>query len=116
MTSVARKTHMPRLAASRCCSGSAKWCSRAGLWPSAWTAAAAWSVTPSLPFRREVAHLFVVVSFPGHDRLFVEIDRGRGRLRLPFESGGVPGIVRGRRGGNDSPEGMSHGKQIAYSE
>src|SRR5580700_5690856 len=95
MTSVARKIHMPRLAESRCCSSVAKWCSRAGLSaPWAWLGmvVAGLSDTGSLLVGASV-DFFVVISFPGYDGLFFEIESGGRRLSLPLEAGGVPWVV-----------------------
>src|ERR1700745_3269926 len=97
MTSWARNTHMPRLAAFFCWSSVAKWCRRAGV-SCACSSTAAGLVGNGalllLQLLRNLAHLVVVIGFPGHDRLLVEVE-GRGRRRgLPLQARGVPWIGR----------------------
>src|ERR1700752_2525673 len=88
MISVPRNSHMPRDAASRCCSTLAKWCRSSGPWTV--STAAGLSLNGYLLGSGDVA---VVVGFPGHFRRFVKIEGWRGRGRFPLQPGSAPGIV-----------------------
>src|SRR5258706_11441841 len=108
MTSVARKTHIPRLEASHCCSGSAKWCNSSGWLCSSWRRpTTVLSGNGDLLMVRCV-QLLVVVGFPGHDGLFVEVEGRRRGCGLPFKSSGVPGIVRRPLAIAHLPKGIDH--------
>src|SRR5580698_4054667 len=96
--SVARKSHMPREAASRCCSASTKWCNSSG--PCCSTA-----IGLSLNIHlRGSGNLFVVVCFPRYFWLLIEIESGWRRRGLPLQASCAPGVVRG-----DFP--VAHGPQ-----
>src|SRR5271165_84342 len=121
MTSVARKIHMPRLAELRCCSSVAKWCSRAGLCRPSWTEGCAVVLSDNFHLllflvRVRGVDLVVVVGFPGHDGLFVEVEGRRRRLRFPFESGGIPRVVRSGLAVTHRPEEVDHGQHVADAE
>src|ERR1700674_808039 len=120
MTSWARNTHMPSLAAFFFCPAVAKWCRSAGF------SCAGSSTTARLVCNgdlllirnllRNLAHLVVVIGFPGHDRLLVEVE-GRGRrVGLPLQAGGVPWVRRGRLAVAHGPHEVDHGQQIADGE
>src|SRR5689334_8845414 len=81
-TSVARKTHMPKVVVSRCCSSVAN-CSR--------NARAAESNKAKF-----LLHALVIVCRPRHLRGHFKIVLGRRGGRFPFQARGPPGI-RGRR-------------------
>src|SRR6266852_2915841 len=117
MTSWARNTHMPRLAAFFCCSSVAKWCRSAGF------SCACSSTTAGLVCNgdlllllllRNLAHFVVVIGFPGHDWILVEVESRRRRVGLPLQAGGVPWI--GWRGFAvaHGPHEVDHGQQVAY--
>src|SRR5215468_63752 len=92
MISVMRKIHMPRLAAFLCCSSVAKWCRRAGFsWASASTVAGG-RVCNRDPLS-VLIDCVVVVGFPGHDGLLLEVVRRRRRRNRPLQPGSVPWIV-----------------------
>src|SRR6266478_9516306 len=116
MTSWARNTHMPRLAAFFCCSSVAKWCRSAGF-SCACSSTAAGLVCNGdlllLLLLRNLAHLVVVIGFPGHDRLLVKVE-GRGRrVGLPLQARGVPWVGRSRLSVAHGPHEVDHGQQIA---
>src|SRR6266852_8124996 len=119
MTSWARNTHIPRLAAFFCCSSVAKWCRSAGF-SCACSSTAAGLVCNGdlllLRLLRNLAHLVAVICFPGHDRLLVEVE-GRGRrVGLPFQTGSVPWVRRSRFAVAHRPHEVDHGQQVADGE
>src|ERR1700720_1592284 len=117
MTSWARNTHMPRLAAFFCCSSVAKWCRSAGFSCACSSTAAGLVCNGDLHLLRllgNLAHLVVVIGFPGHYRIPVEVEsRGR-RVGLPLQAGCVPWVRRGRLAVAHGPHEVVHGQQIAY--
>src|SRR2546427_850484 len=116
MTSWARNTHMPRLAAFFCCSSVAKWCRSAGFSCACSSTAAGLVCNGDLLLLRNLAYLVVVIGFPGHDRLLVEVE-GRGRrMGLPLQARGVPWVRRGRLAVAHGPHEVDHGQQIADGE
>src|SRR5258707_115757 len=116
MISVARNTHMPRLEASRCCWGSAKWCKSSGGCSSSWCRpTTVLSGNGDLLAVRSV-QLLVVVGLPGHDGFVFEVEGWRRRGGFPFESGGVPRTVRCRLAIAHGPKEINHGQQISDAE
>src|SRR6266852_7182172 len=116
MTSWARNTHMPRLAAFFCCSSVAKWCRSAGFSCAGSSTTARLVRNGDLLLLRNLAHLVVVIGFPGHDRLLVEVE-GRGRrVGLPLQADGVPWVRRGGLAVAHGPQEVDHGQQIADRE
>src|SRR5579859_7338103 len=113
MISVMRNTHMPREAASFCCSILSKWCCSMG-----WCAAcsgASWITTVRsdkccLPF------LGVIVDFFGHDRGYIEIVQRRRRRGLPLQAGCTPGIVACYLAEAQRIQKINHGQQVSDSE
>src|ERR1700758_734564 len=118
MTSVARKIHMPKLEASRCCSSLAKWWSSAGLWMSSCeeVGTAAWLSDNLGLLLLTGVDLVVVVGFPSHDRLLIKIECGRRRRSLPLKSRGLPGIIGRGLAVAHRPEEVNHGQKIADGE
>src|SRR5580704_1995456 len=110
MISVARNSHMPSDAASRCCSASTKWCRSSG--PCSSTAIGL-SLNGHLRGSRD---LFVVVGFPSHFWRFLEIKSGWGRRGLPFQAGRSPGVVVGDFSVTHGPQEINHGQHIADGE
>src|ERR1700739_1024711 len=95
MTSWARNTHMPRLAAFFCCSLVVKWCRSAGCSRACSSTTGGLVCNGDLLFLRNLGQVVIVIGFPGHDRLLIEVE-GRGRrVGLPLQAGSVP-WVRGR--------------------
>src|SRR5215471_4306291 len=88
MISVSRKTHMPKVEASFCCSISSKWCTSAG-----WCGCSA--VVVWLSNNGVLLIGSVMVRLFGDYRGFMEIVRGRRRSSLPLQPGGAPRIVAG---------------------
>ena len=83
MISVTRKIHMPRLAASFCCSSVGEVVQEGrvlvGFVVQPWLADYCATGTSSLD-------LVVVVGFPGHDRLLFKVERGRRRRNRPLQT------------------------------
>src|SRR6266852_6071791 len=103
MTSWARNTHMPRLAAFFCCSSVAKWCRSAGFSCAGSSTTARLVRNGDLLLLRNLAHL-------------VEVE-GRGRrVGLPLQACGVPWVRRGRLAVAHGPHEVDHGQQIADGE
>src|ERR1035441_5684195 len=103
ITSWARNSHMPRLAAFFCCDSVAKWCRSAGFscacsFSCPGSAAAGLVGNGNLLLLRNLAQFIVVVGFPGHDRLLLKVGGWRRRGNHPLQGGGIPWIG-GRRGG-----------------
>src|SRR6266496_6619303 len=96
MTSWARNSHMPRLAAFVCWLLVAKWCRSAGSWCAGSSATARLACNGDLLRLRNLAQLVVVIGFPGHDRLLVEVEGRRRRVGLPLQARGVPWVRRRR--------------------
>src|SRR5512139_3240255 len=85
MISVIKKIHVPRTAASNCCSLSAKWC---------WTwDAVACELLDTLGLRPR--NDGVVICLFGDDRRLLEVVRGRRRRHRPLESGRAPRVRAG---------------------
>src|SRR5580658_7037588 len=107
MTSVARNSHMPSDAASRCCSASTKWCRSSG--PCCSTA-----IGLSLNIHlRGSRNLFVVVGFPRHFWLFLEIESGRRRSGLPLQTSRAPRVIRGNFPVTHGPQEINHGQNVS---
>src|ERR1700681_3083971 len=119
MTSWARNTHMPRLAAFFCCSSVAKWCRSAGF-SCACSSTAAGLVCNGdlllLRLLRNLANLVVVIGFPGHDGLLVEVKGRWWRVGLPLQACGVPWVRRGRLAVAHGPHEVDHGQQVTDGE
>src|SRR5271155_1852701 len=99
MISVSRKSHMPKVEVSLCCSRFAKWCRRYGecscsACASGWVAIAWLSNGLHLVFGL-VRQPFVVVCLVVDYRRLNEVCGQRRRLYLPFEPGGLPRIRPG---------------------
>src|ERR1700690_3777571 len=113
MISVPRNHHMPSDAALRCCSSSAKWCRSSGR-----SACSVCSATePSLKrhlFRKR--HGLVFISFPGHDRCFLEIKGRRRRSGPPLQAGRAPWIVRRDLAVAQRPQEVRHGQQVSHGQ
>src|ERR1700674_6013828 len=107
MISVARNSHMPREAASRCCSVSTKWCSTCV--PCSYDVIGL-SLTLHL---RGSGDLFVVVSFPSHFWRFIKIESGRRRRGLPFQTGRAPRVVFGDFSVTHGPQEVDHRQHIS---
>src|SRR5579871_6341012 len=108
MISVTRNSHMPSVAVSRCCSMSAKWWRRE-------CAANDLSANVRLLALR-IGTVAVIVCFPGHHRRFLKIVGRRQRGGLPFQAGGVPGIVAGGFAVTQRPEEVDHRQDVADSK
>src|SRR5271168_3592627 len=106
MISVTRKTHMPRLSASRCWSMSSNWC----LNPGGCAACAAMSDTGAS------SDIRVVVSVFSHYWNLLEIFRGRRRRRFPFQTFRAPGIRSGDGAVANGPEQIDQRNQVADAE
>src|SRR5581483_1207258 len=113
MTSVARKSHMPSEAVSRCCCAVAKWCNSAGSLCSACSTAAVLSLKRYLLRHRD---LVVVVSFPSNFWGFVKIKSGGRRLRRPLQTRSSPRIVTCRFAVSQRPQQINHGQNITYGK
>src|ERR1700704_6646441 len=109
MTSVTRKTHMPSVEDSNCCSLSSKWC-----WSSGWCAAKMISLSANI-------HLLflagITVRRLRDQGLMLKVVGGRrsGRL-LPFEAFRVPWILRSRGSFPPRPREVDHRYQISYGQ
>src|ERR1035438_2861845 len=122
MISVTRKSHMPSEAAFFCCCASEKWCSSAGLWacsisstPIVWGLMFA-GLSCNGRLQRHVGDLVVVISLPGNYGSLIKIKGWRRRGRLPFQSGGVPGIGWGDRSIAQRPHEVNHGQEITHGQ
>src|SRR5581483_1606946 len=104
MISVIRKTHMPIMEASFCCSGVAKWCCSV---ESCVTTAGGLSLNGGL------LQFVVVIGFPGHDGCFVEVIRGGRRFNRPFQSRRSPWIGGCGFPVPHGPQQVDHRQQIA---
>src|SRR5205085_11764706 len=110
MTSVARKSHMPKDDAWRCCSMSAKWC-----WSAALCRSTATGLSANLHLLRKW-DVLVIVGFPVDHRRVVEIKswrRGRGR---PFQTGSTPRIGLCDSSIAHRPQEIHHREKITYCE
>src|SRR3954453_23831362 len=65
---------------------------------------------------RSGVDLVVVVGLPGYDRLDFKIKGRRRRSCLPFETGGIPWIIRSGLAITHGPEKIDHGQQITDCE
>src|ERR1700685_96672 len=100
MISVSRKSHMPKLAVSRCCSTVTKWGRRyAGCasscisWGSACPGASAWLSNGRYLVFGLMSQPVIVVRFVIHDR-YVDKVLGEGRrLGLPLQAGCLPRVT-----------------------
>src|ERR1700744_1871122 len=97
--SVSRKSHMPKLAVSRCCSTVTKWWRKYSGCASSctsWSVAIAWlSNGRYLFYVVVVLEPLVVVRFVIHDRNFDEILGQRRRLDMPLQTGRLPRVAAG---------------------
>src|ERR1700734_533910 len=104
MISVNRKSHIPKVAASRCCSSVSKWCLCCGSATCSCSAATAVScvcgcvATIALSNGRHlvcslVREPLVVIRLMIHDRNLDKVFGQRRRLNLPFKSRSLPWIV-----------------------
>src|SRR5579864_5152372 len=107
MISVARNSHMPREAASRCCSASTKWCSSSGRCCSTATGL---SLNGHL---RRSRNLFVVVSFPSYFRRFIEIESGWRRRSFPFQARRSPRVIFCDFPVTHGPQEINHGQNVS---
>src|SRR5271169_157408 len=98
--SVARKSHIPSVEASFCCSTSPNW----------WRSAKEWLANLHLLENR------IIVSFVRNDGSDVEVLGRRRRSGLPFETGCVPGIVGGEFSVAHRPDEVDGGYEIAHCE
>src|SRR5271154_4917783 len=109
MISVSRKSHIPKVPASRCCSSVSKWCRCCGSATCSCSAATAVScvcgcvATIALSNGRHllcslVLEPLVVIGLMVHDRGLDKVFGQRRRLDLPFKARCLPRIVTG-----DSP-------------
>src|SRR5215831_12079740 len=85
MISVSRKTHIPKVEASFCCSMSSKW----------WTSAG-WCSVDVVGLVSNGDHLDAVgIGFSGDDRRVMEVVGWWRRTGFPFQPRGLPRIVAG---------------------
>src|SRR5215212_2834716 len=98
ISSVARKAHMPSVAASFCCAESSNWCARFGF-------AAC----------KRYLDFVILIRRTGNDRDLVKILRRRRAGRLPFQAGGFPGIGPGRLAVPERPEQITQRNDVADS-
>src|SRR5436190_17303975 len=97
MISVTRNTHMPSVAASRCCSAESKW----------WACAAvALDGTVGLP------GVGVLVGAAGHDRRLLEVLGGGRRGGLPFQADHAPRVRRRVAAVAHRPDEVDEGDEI----
>src|SRR5437588_1946660 len=101
-TSVARKVHIPSVAASFCC-GIASNCSCSAAWTSAMDHLL-------LSFGRVLIRRMI------NDRNFLEIMLSRRRGRLPFETGRVPGIGGRALAVFERPDEIDQGQDVADAQ
>src|SRR5436309_5818924 len=101
-TSVARKAHMPSVAASLCCASVAYWK------PARASAMVRLRLRP--PF------LVVAIGGPDNDRDRLEILGRRRRASQPFEPGRIPGIGGGAASLEQGPAEIEDWKRIADRE
>src|ERR1043166_510241 len=109
MISVTRKTHIPSVEDSSCCSVSSKWCFNPGACSRAVT-----SLSANL-------HLLllagVIVGGLVHHRRHVEIKGRRRRRRLlPFQALSAPRVLRRLRSVTPRPSEIDHRYQVAYAQ
>src|SRR5512135_2219397 len=114
MTSVARKVHMPRLAASCCWSRSSKW------WASGPGAADSWcwatrpgadsAMVRRLPTER------IDVRASGHDRDLVEVVGRRRRRDLPLQPRGAPRVRARLPADLEREDQVGQGQEVADGE
>src|SRR5579864_7265880 len=110
MISVTRKTHMPSVEDSNCCSLSSKWCRKPGSCTT--KAAASLSANLHLPF-----FTGVVIRRLGHHWLMLKVE-GRwrcGRL-FPLQTLRVPGILRRPGALPPGPCEVDHRQQVPYRQ
>src|SRR5579864_2262014 len=98
--SVARKSHIPRVEASFCCSTSSNW----------WRSAKEWLANLHLLEDR------IIVGFVSHHGSNVEVLRRRRRGGLPFETGSVPGISGSEFAVPHRPDEVDGGDEVADGE
>src|SRR5580704_15077466 len=127
MISVSRKSHIPKVPASRCCSGVSKWCRCCGSAICSCSAATAVScvcgcvTTVALSNGRHllcglVFEPLVVISLMVHHRNLDKVFSQRWRLNLPFQACRLPRIVAGYRPVLQGPGQIQQRKHIPYTK
>src|SRR6185437_10010094 len=126
MISVSRNTHMPKLAASRCCPIFSKWCRINDGWSCACGSAAPssscgvvaidWLSNGLYLVMSLVCQPVVVVGFVVHDRNLGEVFGQRRRLYLPLQPSRLPGIVAGNFSVLQRPWQIQQRQQVADAE
>src|SRR6185437_13908894 len=126
MISVSRNTHMPKLAASRCCPIFSKWCRINDGWSCACGSAAPssscgvvaidWLSNGLYLVMSLVCQPVVVVGFVVHDWNLGEVFGQRRRLYLPLQARRLPGIVAGNFPVLQRPRQIEHWQQVADAE
>src|SRR5271170_3494129 len=127
MISVSRKSHMPNVPASRCCSCVSKWwrcCGSATCSCSAGTAVSCvWGCVATIALsngRHLVCCLvfepLVVVSLMVHDRSLNKVFGQRRRLNLPLKSCRLPGIVAGNCAILQRPPQIKQRQHVAHPQ
>src|SRR5271168_5331350 len=127
MISVSRKSHIPKVPASRCCSCVSKWwrcCGRATCWCSAATAVScvcgcvatiALSNGRHLLFRL-VGEPLVVIGLMIDDRNLDKVFGQRRRLNLPLKAGCLPRIVARDGAIFQRPSQIKKGKHVTHAQ
>src|SRR6202035_230838 len=105
MISVTRKTHMPKVDASRCCSRLSKW----------WASAVGWLANGGL-LGSEGRLLAVVVGSAGDDRGDVEVVGWRRRVGVPLEADRAPGVGRAQLPVAHRPDEVGSREEVAEAE
>src|SRR5579863_3630602 len=105
MTSVMRKTHIPRVEASFCCSAVSNCSRRASV--STWASA---------NFDHLPHYGAVIVGFVGHHRDLVEVVNRRRRGRLPLKTGSAPWVRSGDLPEPQGPDEINHGNDVAHGQ
>src|ERR1700716_3554749 len=127
MISVSRKSHIPNVPASRCCSGVSKWWRCCGSETCSCSAATAVScvcgcvATVALSNGRHlvcglVFEPLVVISLVVHDRDLDKVFGQRRRLNLPLEARRLPRIIPGNRAILQRPRQVQQRKHIPYAK
>src|SRR6266576_1206410 len=127
MISVSRKSHIPKVPASRCCSCVSKWWRCCGSATCSCSAATAVScvcgcvTTVALSNGRHllcglVFEPLVVIGLMVHDRDLDKVFRDRWRLNLPLEARRLPRIIAGNRSILQRPRQIQQRKHIPYTK
>src|ERR1700719_2162328 len=109
MTSVTRKTHMPSVDDSNCCSLSSKWCCSSG-------SCAASAVSLSAKIHLLLFAGVIVRGFCHHWLTFKVVGRRRRGRLLPLQPLRVPRILRRARPFAPGPRQVDHRQQVPYRE